>query len=78
MAQWVKNMPAMQGNTGDMCSIPELGRFPGEGYGNPLQCFCLENPMDRGAWWSTVHRSQRFDMTEVTEHMCIQRIRILF
>ena len=47
------------GDTGDVCLIPELGRFPGGGYGNPLQCSCLENPMDRGAWWSTVHRSQR-------------------
>ena len=35
-------------------SIPGLGRSPGEGNGNPLQCSCLENPMDRGAWWATV------------------------
>ena len=40
---------------GDLGSIPGLGRFPGEGNGNPLQCSCLEKPMDRGAWWATVH-----------------------
>ena len=43
-------------NAGDPGSIPELGRSPGEGNGNPLQYSCLENPMDRGAWWATVHR----------------------
>ena len=40
---------------GDLGSIPGLGRSPGEGNGNPLQYSCLENPMDRGAWWATVH-----------------------
>ena len=42
-------------NAGDLNSIPGLGRSPGEGNGNPLQYSCLENPMDRGAWWATVH-----------------------
>ena len=42
-------------NVRDLGSIPGLGRFPGEGNGNPLQSSCLENPMDRGAWWATVH-----------------------
>ena len=42
-------------NAGDLGSIPELGRTLGEGNGNPLQYSCLENPMDRGAWWATVH-----------------------
>ena len=42
-------------NTGDPSSIPGLGRSPGEGNGNPLQYSCLENPMDGGAWWATVH-----------------------
>ena len=37
-------------------SVPGLGRPPGGGHGNPLQYSCLENPMDRGAWWATVHR----------------------
>ena len=42
-------------NVGDLGSIPGLGRSPGEGNGNPLQSSCLENPMDGGAWWATVH-----------------------
>ena len=41
-------------NTGDLCSIPGLGRSPEGGNGNPLQYSCLENPMDRGAWQATV------------------------
>ena len=43
-------------NVGDLGSIPGSGRSPGEGNGNPLQDSCLENPMDRGVWWATVHR----------------------
>ena len=46
-------------NTGDPGSIPGSGRPSGEGNGNPLQYFCLENPMDRGAWWATVYRVAR-------------------
>ena len=42
-------------NVGDLGSIPWLGRFPGEENGNPLQYSCLENPMDAGVWWATVH-----------------------
>ena len=42
-------------NAGDVGSIPGSGRHPGEGTGNPLQYSCLENPMDGGAWWATVH-----------------------
>ena len=51
----VKNMPANAGDLRDTCSIPETGRFPGGEHGNPLQYFCLENPMDRGDWQATVH-----------------------
>ena len=43
-------------NVGDLGSIPGLGRSPGEGNGNPLQYSCLENSMDGGAWWATVHK----------------------
>ena len=43
-------------NAGDLGLIPGLGRSPEQGNGNSLQYFCLENPMDRGAWQSTVHR----------------------
>ena len=46
-------------NAGDLGSIPGLGRSTGEGNGNPLQHSCLQNPMDQGAWWATVHGSQR-------------------
>ena len=42
-------------NAGDAGSIPQLGRSPGGGNGNPLQYSCLENPMDRGAWFTEVH-----------------------
>ena len=52
----VKNPPANAGDTGVSGSVPGLGRPPGEGNGNPLQYSCLENPMDRGAWRTTVHR----------------------
>ena len=48
----VKNLPA---NAEDSGSIPGLGRSLGEGNGNLLQYYCLGNPMDRGAWWSSVH-----------------------
>ena len=48
----VKNLPA---NAGDVSSILVWGRSPGERDGNPLQYSCLENPMDRGTWWATVH-----------------------
>ena len=41
---------------GDPGSVPGLGRSHGEGHGNPLQYSCLESPMDRGAWWTMVHR----------------------
>ena len=48
----IKNLPA---NAGDAGSIPESGRSLGEGDDSPLQYSCWENPMDRGAWWATVH-----------------------
>ena len=46
--------PANEGDT-DASSVPDLGRSPGGGHSNPLQYSCLENPMDRGAWWARVH-----------------------
>ena len=48
----VKNLPA---SVGDMSSVPGSGRSPGGGNGNPLQYFCVGYPVDRGAWWATVH-----------------------
>ena len=52
VAQTVKRLAY---NEGDLGSIPGSGRSSGEGNGNPLWYSCLENPMDRGAWWATVH-----------------------
>ena len=60
----VKNPPANAGDVRDMGSIPGWGRSLGGGHGNPPQYSCLENPMNRGAWWTTVHWSERVDMTE--------------
>ena len=55
------------GATGDPGSIPGSGGSTGGGNGNPLQYSCLENPMDRGAWWATVYGGhKKWDMTEVT------------
>ena len=50
-----QNLPANAGDARDVGSIPGLGRSPGGRHGNPLHYSCLENPMDRGAWWATVH-----------------------
>ena len=50
-----KESTCTAGDTGDLGSIPGLGRSPGEGNDYPLQYSCLENFMDRGAWWAIVH-----------------------
>ena len=55
LALVVKNPPAKVGDARDSDSIPGSGRSPGVGSDKPLQCSCLENPMDRGAWQATVH-----------------------
>ena len=52
----VKNPPANARDVRGLDSISGSGRSPGGGHGNPLQCSCLENPMDRGAWRAVVHR----------------------
>ena len=66
MAQLIKNPLA---NAGDAGLIPRLRRSSGEGNCNPLQYSCLENSMDRGAWWATVHRvAKESETMEVTEH----------
>ena len=56
MALEVQNTLANAGDIRDIGSNPGLGRFPGEGNGNPLQSSFLENPIDRGTWQATVHR----------------------
>ena len=64
----VKNSPADAGEVRDVGSIPGLGRSPGGRHGNSLQYSCLENPMDRGVWWTAFHSRKESDITEVTEH----------
>ena len=59
----VKNLPAKAGDI-DMQLHPWVGKIPGGGHGKPLQYSCLENPMDRGSWWTTVHRDAELYTTE--------------
>ena len=56
MALVIKKLPASAGDVRDSGLIPGLGRSPGGGHGNSFQYSCLENPMERGAWWATIHR----------------------
>ena len=67
----LKNPLANAGDVRDAGSIPGLGRSPGGGHGNPLQYSCLENPMDRGAWWATVHgvAKNRTQMRQLGTHI---------
>ena len=62
MALMVKNLAASAGDGRDAGSVPGSGRSPGEGNGYPLQYSCLENSLDRGAWWATVHRVAKGQM----------------
>ena len=66
MALVVKNALANAGDLRDMGSIPGLGRSSEGEHGNPLQYSCLENPMDRGAWWAIVHRVTESATSEAT------------
>ena len=75
----VKNPPASAGDIRDTGSIPGLGRFPGEGNGNPLQYSCLGNPMDRGAWWAVVHGvAKESDLTQQLSNNAGAYFRIFF
>ena len=67
----VKNLPAIAGDAG---LIPGLGRFPGEGNGNPLQYSCLGTLMYRGAWWATVHGVAESDVTAHTHTVSLNLI----
>ena len=59
MALVVKNLPASSGDKRDAGSTPALGRSHGGGHSKPLHYSCLENPLDRGAWWAIVHRAAK-------------------
>ena len=67
----VKNPPTNAGHARDSGSIPGLGRSAGTGNGNPLPCSCLENQVDRGAWWATVHGVVK-SRTRLSSHTHIQ------
>ena len=70
-----KNPPANAGEIRDTGLIPGLGRSSGVGNSKSLQYSCLENPMDRGAWWAAVHRvTKESGMTEATYHARITKI----
>ena len=73
----VKNLPASAGDVREVSSIPGWGRSPAGGLGNPLQCSCLENPMDRETWRATVHKGAESDTTDATWHKCIGAIIVL-
>ena len=60
----IKNLPNNAGEVRDTGSFPGLRRSPGGGNGSPLQSSCLENPIDRGVWWATVHRVTELGTTE--------------
>ena len=67
MALVVKNLPANAGDSRDVGLIPVSGRYLRGGHGSPLQYSCLENPMDKRAWWVTVHKGRKeSDTTDVT------------
>ena len=61
----VKNPPARTGDVKRCGSDPWVGKIPRGGHGNPRQYSCLENPLDRGAWWATVHGVSELDTTEL-------------
>ena len=80
MALTVKKLPANAGDVRDAGSILGSGRSPGGGHGNPLQYSCLENLMDRGTWWATVHRAAkgRTLLKWLSTHACLHRIKFSY
>ena len=74
----VKHLPANAGDIRDSGSIPESRRSPGGGDGNPLQYSCLENPIDRGAWWATVRgvAESRARLKQLIMHAHVEGLKI--
>ena len=73
VAQTEKNLPAIQKfDPWNKDSIPGSWSFCGEGTGYPFQYSCLDNPMDRGAWWARVHKVAKVGRHWVTKHACTQ------
>ena len=72
MVAVVKNPPANARDTEDSGSIPGSGRSPGGRHGKPLQYSCLENPLDRGAWWAIVHgvTKSQTQLKQLRSHIC--------
>ena len=68
----VKNLPANAGDIRDVGLTPGWGRSPGGGHGNPLQYSCLENPIDRGAWWAIVHGVAKSQTSLKRQHSTAQ------
>ena len=70
-----KESACNEGNAGDVGSSPGWGRSPGGGHGHPLQYSCLENPMDRGAWWASIHRITKSwkRLKWLSMHTCMYR-----
>ena len=71
----VKNLPANSGDVSASESIPGSGRSYGGGHGNPLEYSCLENPMDRGAWWAMVHRIAK-SWTQLKQLACMRGLSV--
>ena len=80
LALVVKNLPAKAGDIRDMGSIPGWGRSPGGGRGNPLQCSCLENPMDRGTQGAILHRVTKSQtwLKGLCTHTCTNHAILLY
>jgi len=70
-----ESVPASVGGRRDLDSIPGWGRAPGGGHGNPLQYFCLEKPMDRGAWWAIVLGVTK-SQTRLSTRACIVCLKV--
>ena len=74
----VKNPPTNEGDIRDSGSVPGSRRSPGGGQGSPLQCPCLENPMERGTWWSTVHRVTKSwtQLKQLSMYACMLKMQV--